>query len=316
MHTDLHEKGLLTKEQFELLYAIEKKTVVSVFYELRTVLYLGILLFTIGLGFLIYEHIGDLGHIIAMLLITFAIAICGFYIYKKALPYSNKEVIVPHIYFDYVLILGALLVITLFTYVQVYFDLLAIFLPWTSRISAVFFLLVAFRYDNRAILNMALTALAAALGLAISPVNWLSGEWELGSNVYFTGLFLGFVYFGIGEVLKHFKIKEHFRFTFQNLGLLLIYASCMVLLVDSDLDVGMGFVLFIVAGLLAVYTWKTKDFLFFIYSCVSAYVGITFLLVTLLDEIDDLGFLLFYIPFSLIGFVVFLVSKQKHFAND
>ena len=47
---DLLEKNLITPDQFEKINAITSAKIVSVFYELRTLLYLGVMLLCTGAG--------------------------------------------------------------------------------------------------------------------------------------------------------------------------------------------------------------------------------------------------------------------------
>ena len=56
---ELFDKGIISEEQYVKIDAIHSGKIVSVFYELRTLLYLGVLLFTTGAGLLIYENIGE-----------------------------------------------------------------------------------------------------------------------------------------------------------------------------------------------------------------------------------------------------------------
>ena len=64
----LFEAALISEKQFGVLESIRTEKVVSLYYELRLILYLGILLLTGGLGYLAYENIGEFGHFLLMLL--------------------------------------------------------------------------------------------------------------------------------------------------------------------------------------------------------------------------------------------------------
>lgn len=318
VHKQLLEEGLINQPQFELIDAVAEKKVVSLYYELRLVLYLGILLFTGGIGYIAYQNLGDIGHLAVMFLMIVAIVFCGYYIIKKSLPYSHSEVKVDHIYFDYLLILEALLLISLFTYVQVYFDLVEYFLHSSSIITALLFLSMAYRYDNKAVLSMGITALVAAFGLSISPVNWIHGTWFPDVDLYVIGIVLAGVLLGVGELLSRKGIKQHFAFTYFNFGLLLYYASTLALLFDSGWQVGIAFLLFFSAGAISFYTWVKKEFVFFLYSSVAAYIGFTYLLVKLLTMGNEDGFvlLIYYFPVSCIAYVMLLVKHKNHFSDD
>lgn len=67
---ELFNRGLITEEQFEKIEAIASGKIVSVFYELRSMLYLGVMLFTGGLGILIYQNIGTRGHVLSIIALS------------------------------------------------------------------------------------------------------------------------------------------------------------------------------------------------------------------------------------------------------
>ena len=62
----LRDNGLISGDQFERIEAIDSGKVISLFYELRIMLYLGVMLFSTGVGFLIYKNIGAIGHIMVI----------------------------------------------------------------------------------------------------------------------------------------------------------------------------------------------------------------------------------------------------------
>ena len=69
---ELFDEGFINEEQFDRIDLITSGKIVSVFYELRSLLYLGVLLFTTGVGLLIYQNIGDVGHILAIIALSFS----------------------------------------------------------------------------------------------------------------------------------------------------------------------------------------------------------------------------------------------------
>jgi len=314
---ELYQRNLIDDQQYQLLEAIRTEKVVSLYYELRLMLYLGIMLFTGGVGYFAYQNIGHIGHLIAMAGIGAAIIVGFYFIRKFAKPYSNGEVTVSLVYFDYMLILVSLLIISLFAYVQVYFDLVELLLNWTSFISAAIFLFMAYRYDNRALLAMAITAFAAAVGLSISPVNWAKGAWQLSSNLYNISIVLGATLTVIGQVSQYKNVKKHFRFTYQNFGLLLYFIGFLSAMFDSDYQLPYAFLTLVSAGILSWYTWGNKEFLFFIYSNLAGYIAFTYLVFKSLDNgIGDYIVYTYYFPVTCIAYLLLLFKKKSHFADE
>ncbi|MEO9805982.1 MAG: hypothetical protein ABJF04_22175 [Reichenbachiella sp.] len=313
LHKDLFEKEHLTEEQFQILDAVYQRKVISLYYELRLVLYLGIMLFTGGIGYIVYQNLSDIGHIAIMFLLSLLIVVGGYYIFLKSKPYSHTEVTVEHIYFDYVLVLVSLLIISLFTYVQVYFDWVELLLKWTSLLSGGLFLLMAYRFDNKMVLSMGITALAAAVGLTLSPVDWATGSLAEGVNVFLLSICFGVTLLVVGQLLAQDNVKAHFKFTYHNFGLLLIYFGALALMFDSNFEILTASLLVTFSALIGWYAWRQKEFLFFLYSSISGYMAFTYLVFSA-DVGDELG--LFYFPLSAIGGVILLVKNRSHFSDD
>ena len=77
---ELLDKGFINEDQFTKIDVITSGKVVSVFYELRSLLYLGVMLFTTGVGILIYQNIGDLGHLLSIIALIILTTGCFFYV--------------------------------------------------------------------------------------------------------------------------------------------------------------------------------------------------------------------------------------------
>ena len=208
----------------------------------------------------------DLGHLLVMLLLLLSIGLETYYVFKKSLPYSNGVQEVGHIYFDYVLILNALLIISLFTYVQVYFDLLPMLLSYTTYITTALFLYMAYRYDSKALLSMGIAAFVSAFGLTITPINWSQSLWLPQSELFLTSVILGLFLFGAGLASIKLDVKKHFSFTYSNFGVLLYYFGLMFFLFGNDYEILAACVMCVTAALAAYYFCIQKEFVLFLYS--------------------------------------------------
>ncbi|HEY3430626.1 MAG TPA: DUF2157 domain-containing protein, partial [Cyclobacteriaceae bacterium] len=142
---DLFNKGFITEDQYKKIDLITSGKVVSVFYELRTLLYLGVMLFTTGMGILIYENIGELGHLISIIVLTVLTIICFWYAFKHARPYTPEQVTSPTPYYDYILLLGSLLFISVQGYLQFQYGILDYALEYSTLITATFFFFIGYR---------------------------------------------------------------------------------------------------------------------------------------------------------------------------
>ncbi|MEO6219155.1 MAG: DUF2157 domain-containing protein [Ginsengibacter sp.] len=113
----LFQEHIITATEFEKIEQYQHEPV-SVHWELRTLLYLGIVLLTTALGILIYKNIDSIGHNVIITSIALMCAVCFWYSFKNANVYSNKKIISRNIWFDYILLIGCLLLLTLVGYLQ------------------------------------------------------------------------------------------------------------------------------------------------------------------------------------------------------
>src|SRR5688572_6022183 len=154
---ELRDKDLLTDEQFIRLELLTSRKIISVFYELRILLYLGVLLFTTGIGILIYKNIGELGHMLSIAALFVVTALCFTYAFKMTGNYSHGRVKAPTPYFDYIVLLGCLLFISVLGYLQFQYNLFDEGLGLTTLVTALFFFYAAYRFDHLGVLSLAIT---------------------------------------------------------------------------------------------------------------------------------------------------------------
>lgn len=315
----LLEEGLISKDQEDFITQIEDEKIISVFYETRSLLYLGVLLLTSGIGLLIYQNLGQIAHLALMTILIILEGVCWWYIIKNQPAYSNKEISAPTPYFDYVLLLAALLIVSIFSYGMIQFNLLEVFLQWSSLISAIVFLYLSFRYDHKGVLTLSITAFCAFWGLTISPINWVSFDFDNYRSLYLSGTLIGIALIGTGFLLERKNIKKHFKFTFQNLGLLIFYMGILNAQIESN-----QWWIFSLIGIfsslgVAIYFWKHTDCLLFIYGAIGGYFSFTRMIAET-GISNEFEFWLIYTLFSMVGFIVLIQqiisAQRKNKAND
>ena len=80
----LFNKGLVSQEQFDQIKSYRNLNIFSINAELKIFLYLSVLLFTSGIGILIYQNIDTIGHSIIISIIVIVTVICYYFSFKKA----------------------------------------------------------------------------------------------------------------------------------------------------------------------------------------------------------------------------------------
>ncbi len=310
---EILKNGLIDEDQYEKIEPIASGRIISVFYELRTVLYLGVMLFTSGIGILIYQNIGDLGHLISIGILTVSTAASFWYVNRNQQPYSHARVGPPTPYFDYILLLGALLLVSVQGYLQVQYFIFYNFLGLSTLLNALIFFYFAYRHDHRGILSLGITAFASFWGLTLSSQKWYSPEFFENANLDVTAILFGIFLAGGGLLLYKRGIKEHFTFTYINFASLIFFSGTTSALFVRDSQWWL-FVPLIYAGCVGCffYAKMARSFLFLLYLFIFGYIATTYLLV--ISFLEDIPILWSY--YSLIscgGFAYFIIKYRQYF---
>jgi hypothetical protein len=311
---ELLDKSLITEEQFHKIEPIVSGKIVSVFYELRTVLYLGVMLFTTGAGIIVYQNIGSIGHIVSIGLLTLVMIACYIYVFKKEVGYSHHQVKSPTAYYDYILLLGCLLFVSILGYLQFQYGFLDDNLGWSTLVTAVFFFYLAYRFDHVGVLSLAITSLASFMSISVSPQKWYSGEFFSGNELYNTAIIFSLVVGGIAFFLDTKDIKKHFTFTYLNFCLLIFFIGALVGMFRQYWPL---YMILILAGCgAAFYLARTrKSFLFLLYAFVAGYIAITYLLaMTVFDRVPELWF--YYSVISCVSVVYVIIRFKRIFKQS
>jgi hypothetical protein len=276
---ELYEKNLITEDQFQKIETITSGKIISVFYELRTLLYLGVLMFTTGAGVLIYQNIGELGHLISILILTMIMMGCYWYVITRGKNYSNDVVSPPNAYFDYVLLLGCLLFVSIQGYIQFQYEAFTEWMEWNTLITALFFFYIAYRYDHLGILSLAITAFASFWGLSVSPQKWYSSDFFETSDLHITAIVFATMLTLIILFLDKKAVKRHFTYTYLLFCFPIFFVGAIAgIFINKEYDILYSLIVY--AG--CVFAWyqaqANKSYLFLIYAFVAGYIVTTYLL--------------------------------------
>jgi hypothetical protein len=140
--------------------ALERRTVFSVFDELRAALYAAVALVVTGVGILVKEHLDRIGPVTLILGLALAAAACYVPAIRAKLRGAGHSTAS-----EYLLLLGALLVSANLGYAESQFHLLGA--NWSRHllILTAFHAFTAYALDSRLVLSVALTTLAAWFGI-------------------------------------------------------------------------------------------------------------------------------------------------------
>src|SRR6478752_2909089 len=150
----LREQEFITDADLAIIREKENKKLFSLHWELKTLLYLGIVLLTTGLGILIYKNIDTIGHQVIVAIIALGCAACFGYCLKKSPGFSRQKNAVTKIWPDYILLLGCLLLLILIAYLQFQYNAFGNRYGLATFIPMVLLFISAYYFDHIGVLSM------------------------------------------------------------------------------------------------------------------------------------------------------------------
>src|SRR5258706_9019046 len=154
----LRDDGVIAHTTAAPLIAAENREVVTIYGELRFLMWGGVMLLVTGVGVLVSKHLDEIGPLAIALGIGIASALC----YAWATWKRNKTASLVD---DYVLLLAALLVSADVGFIEHTWHLLGA--NWNQHLLflAIVHAATAYAFDSRLVLSVSLTSLAAYLGI-------------------------------------------------------------------------------------------------------------------------------------------------------
>jgi Predicted membrane protein (DUF2157) len=313
----LYEDGILTAASLEKVKEQQSKRLFSVHWELKTILYLGVLLLSTGLGILVYKNIDSIGHQ-AILLFIALISAGGFvYCFKTKLPFSTGKVASPNSFFDYILLLACLSFVTFIGYLQYQYHFFGDRFGLVTFIPMVVLFFTAYFFDHLGILSLAITNLAAWVGIAVTPTQILKENDFNSGTIIITAAVLGIGLIATGIITRKQDIKSHFAFTYINFGMHLLFISTLAGMFQFE-NIYLLWFLFLIG--IAFYFYKeamrTKSFYFLLILTLYSYIGLSYVVIQLLFytlHADMGGVYLAFLYFigSAAGLILFLIRINK-----
>jgi hypothetical protein len=308
--SQLHQKGIISDSQNAFIKNHLDIQAFSIHWELRTLLYLGILVLSTGLGILIYQNVNSLGHAILIGVLAILCIGCFLYTFKYIKPFSPELVIGDKKLEDFSLLAGCLTFLSLEGYLQYQYNFIGESYQLAAFIPAVFFFLLGYRFDHRGVLSMAITALASGVGVSITPVKlWQSNDFN-SEKLVLTALILGIVLIANGWLSEKKEFKKHFSFTYFFLGGNMAFIAALVGLFEYDYKVIYFIVIAILAALNIIYAREKHSYIFMLMGVIFGYIALTYAIFKLLPN-DIAGF--FVMTYFILsgGGVIVLLLKLK-----
>ena len=302
------ERGIISPEQQAHLAALSRGEPFSVTIELNVLLYAGVLAFVAGLGWTISTWSQQLGDVLVLTILSAMLAACSWYCFSRSPAWSPAETPSPSLVFDYVIYFGSLVWSVELAYLENRFHWLSEQWDLYLLASAGLFFLLAYRFDNRFVLSLALSSLAGWFGLTIS--HWPSHQ-DAQYRQY--AILYGLVVGGAGAILQHFGLKRHFFGTYLNIAANVLFWALL-----SGVFQWEGYLVWVLAlvcacGASLAWGLVRRQFSFVAYAAVYGYVGVGSILIR---EMHSETAILTYFVVTGLAMLVLLVLIARRFGRE
>lgn len=298
--------GAITSEQHAALGALARRQRFSVFIELNAFLYLGVVAFVGGLGWTVHSYFTNLGDAAILAPLTAVLACSLWYCFSRATPYSLEAVEPPTFAFDYVLYLACLVLAVELGYVEIRFHLMRE--NWDAYLlaSSFVFAALAYRFDNRFVLSLALSSLAGWFGVRFSYFGL-----HLGIREY--ALVYGAIVAFAGVWTTRAGIKAHFLDTYLHVAANAVFVALVSGVMSREQEPAWLLGLLAASGVAIQQGVRFRRFAFVLYGVVYGYVGLS---ARILRSIDGETAGLAYLVASGLVVVGALVAVSRRFGRE
>jgi hypothetical protein len=314
----LFDKKHITEEQFEAIRTYRGLKLFSVHNELKFLLYLSILMFSSGIGILIYQNIDSIGHTAILGLLLLVTLTCYYFCFKNHVGFKKKEAPFPNPLYDYLVLTAVILSCTFVGYLQFQYQTFGIHYGLATLVPTIVSLFCAYYFDNKSVLSIGITGMAAYLGLSVDPKHVFDNEMIDNTYLSYIGLAFGLTLLLWVLYATKINLKKHFNLVYLTFSLHLVSIACIVNLFQ-DYWLAFGLVLGIAAYYFYNLSFQIRSISLFIFTVLYGYIGMNILFFKILETIqtDDFIYMFFFTtPFYFIGSIIGFIKLIKHFNKN
>ena len=317
----INDDGLIDAATLHNIEAHEKTAPISVYQDLLIVLYAGIFLLTTGLGIIMYKNMDSIGHTAIVIALAVSCLGCFYYVLQKSPGFRPTKVESPNVLYDYIVLLGCLLLLILLGYLQVQYGLFGNRWGMATFVPMLVLFATAYYFDHIGVLSMAITNLAAWVGISITPLHLLKDNNFNSHAIIFSGVFLSIVFIATALLSEQKNFKKHFAFTYKNFGYHLFFVAAIAAMVVFNSWYLVIFIFLVAAGFfLYRLALKSHSFYLFVITALYLYAALSYVVIKNLLTFDRQGeamiyLVLMYLIASAIGLVMFIMKNNKTIRN-
>jgi hypothetical protein len=281
--------------------------------DLRFWLYVGILLLTSGISIWVYDHIDHIGHQVVIAVIALLCVLCLGYCFQKGGGFTFKPIQVGDWTVDYLLLTGSLLLVFLIGYLQFQYQVFGTAYDLASFVPMILLFLLAYYFDHKGILAMAITNLIVWVGITATPTRfWIDASFFETPTAHAAMVF-GIALWGWAFMHERISLKPHFAFSYQNAGMHLFLLGAAVAMVNKEIRYGW----YLIPALFAcafLFWWakQHKSFYGVVVSVLYAYFFLSYAIIRVLLTFDAGGALLqLYLMGTALLLLLFLLKTYR-----
>lgn len=319
----LLERNLITGNQYEEITSYRNLNIFSLNAELKLFLYLSVLLFTSGIGILIYNNIDSIGHIAILSLLLIVIVVCFYFCFKKSKGFQKQETSFEHPVLEYLVLAANILTCIFIGYLQFQYEAFGTHYGLATLIPTIVSFFCAYYFDNKSVLTIAITGLAAYVGLSVTPQDLLNNSrFYSDQSLSYSAVMLGGLLILWTIYSSRIQLKTHFKIIYLTFALHIISIASISNLADYYSDSIWWIFAFILAGS-SYYFYKVshdlKAISLYVFMIVYAYIGFNIFLFRIFEHADFSEIwqlLILVLPVYFIGSIVLFIKLIKTFNKE
>lgn len=318
----LFEKNLITENQFQEIKAYRSLNIFSLNVELKLLLSIAVLMFTSGIGILIYENIDSIGHIALLSILLAIICGCFYYCFKNSKGFQKTETTFESPFLEYMVLIANVLTCIFIGYLQFQYEVFGTHYGLATLVPTIVSFFCAYYFDNKSVLTIAVTGLAAYVGLSATPQDLFKANNNFydNPNLTYSAVMLGVLLILWTIYSFRTNLKTHFALIYLTFALHLISVASISNMIKDEI---IWFLFFLILGGSSFYFYKIshqiKAISLYVFMIIYAFIGLNIFLVRIFENIDfsDLWSLfIILLPAYFVGSIIGFIKLIKNFNKE
>lgn len=319
---DLFDRKLITENQYQEIKTYRSLNIFSLNTELKLLLSLSVLMFTSGIGILIYDNIDSIGHIALLAILLVLICGCFYYCFKNSKGFQKTETTSESPFLEYIVLIANVLTCIFIGYLQFQYEVFGTHYGLATLIPTLVSFICAYYFDNKSVLTIAVTGLAAYVGLSVTPQDIFNdnNHFYYDQSLSFSAIMLGVLLILWTIYSFRINLKTHFAFIYLTFALHIISVASIANLPHHDWT-WLLFAAFLAGSSYYFYkiSHEQKAISIYVFMIIYAYIGFNIFLFRIFENVDfsDLWELfIFLLPAYFIGSIVMFIKLIKKFNKE